>query len=80
MKNTKPKIYNEIVGEDENIDFKNNLKNSYKWQCKLSDDKSNFANELLYNLIIEENCENIPELPNYIKIGFDILTKDLKGE
>ncbi|ELC8350912.1 ATP-dependent nuclease [Clostridium perfringens] len=80
LKNTKPKIYNEIVGEDENIDFKNNLKNSYKWQCKLSNDKSNFANELLYNLIIEENCENIPKLPKYIKNGFDILTKDLKGE
>ncbi|MDY6228291.1 MAG: AAA family ATPase [Clostridium sp.] len=76
LKKIKPKIYKEIT--DENLD--NNKKNSYKWQCKLSSDKSEFANELLYSLITEGDRNNIPVLPKYIDTGLEILVESLKGD
>ena len=76
LKKIKPKIYKEIT--DENLD--NNKKNSYKWQCKLSSDKSEFANELLYSLITEADRNNIPVLPKYIDTGLEILVESLKGD
>lgn len=64
IKEVKPNIYKEIVGEDQ---IKKNLSNnSYKLQKKLSDDKSNFANTLLYQFSINENTEDLPTLPKYI--------------
>ncbi|KOA19170.1 hypothetical protein CLHOM_22760 [Clostridium homopropionicum DSM 5847] len=77
LKKIKPNIYKEIIVGN---NFSNNKKNSYKWQCKLSNDKSNFANELLYALIIEENKAEIPLLPKYIVTGLEILAKKLKGD
>ena len=64
IKEVKPNIYKEIVGE--NIVKKNLADNSYKLQKKLSDDKSNFANTLLYQFSINENIEDLPTLPKYI--------------
>lgn len=64
IKEVKPNIYKEIVGED--LIKKNLSDNSYKLQKKLSDDKSNFANTLLYQFSINENIEDLPTLPKYI--------------
>ncbi|WP_455799585.1 ATP-dependent nuclease [Clostridium butyricum] len=71
----KPNIYKEIVG---NKNTKNNIKESYKWQRKLSKSKSEFANELLYNLIIEDDKKKIPLLPKYIENGIKQLVNQLK--
>ena len=65
LKKIKPQIYEGIVGEPED---RNNLKaNSYKLQSKLSNSKSDFANELLYQLSIKEDAEEVPALPEYIE-------------
>jgi len=75
LKKTKPNIFKEIVGDD---DFDQLKENSYKLQKKLSNDKSDFANNLLYELIINEeqytdNKDLLPSLPKYITDGFDWL-------
>ena len=65
LKKIKPQIYSGVVGEPED---RNNLKdNSYMLQSKLSNSKSDFANELLYQLSIKEDEEEVPALPEYIE-------------
>lgn len=75
IKEVKPKIYEEIVGNPETR--KNLANNSYKLQNKLSKSKSDFANTLLYNLSIEDNKEKHPKLPNYINNALDWLKTKL---
>ncbi|HDR8518015.1 TPA: AAA family ATPase, partial [Bacillus cereus] len=76
LKKMKPKIYEEIMGgKAEPIKI---MRNSYKFQRKLSNNKSDFANELLYRFITEEN--KIPLLPGYIENGLLWLTEKLEGE
>jgi len=71
LKKTKRNTYLKILGNPEN---KNNLvQRSYELQNKLSDSKSKFANELLYQLSINENKDLLPNLPNYIKDAFQWL-------
>ena len=69
LKRIKPDIYNEILGNS--INLLNNKKNSYKWQCKLANVKSEFSNEILYNLLTIEG--SIPVLPKYIQNGLEYL-------
>ncbi|MFF2755590.1 Gabija anti-phage system endonuclease GajA [Psychrobacillus sp. NPDC058041] len=74
----KPNIYEEIVGKDINL---NSIKeNSYKLQRKLSNNKSDFANELLFNYITIAEGLEIPNLPIYIEEGLTWLSSKLKGE
>lgn len=78
LKNIKPKICQKILGEENNM---NNIKeNSYKLQNKLSDNKSDFANELLYKFITKIEETMIPSLPEYIVNGLSWLTTKLEGE
>ncbi|MGG4462044.1 AAA family ATPase [Brevibacillus porteri] len=79
LKKMKPEIYKEVLGKDTSLD--NIKENSYKLQIKLSKNKSDFANELLYQYITEETQNvTIPSLPEYIKSGLTWLTKKLEGE
>ena len=72
----KPQIYSEIVGAENN---KENLKeNSYKLQSKLSTCKSDFSNNILYEIIVEDNTENNPKMPKYIIDGLDWISTFLK--
>lgn len=73
LKSTKRRIYTEIVGEP--VNYENNKDNSYKWQCKLSNDKTKFANELLYKMMITDSIIN---LPNYIKDSFEYIKSELE--
>ncbi|WP_152393812.1 AAA family ATPase [Paenibacillus guangzhouensis] len=78
LKKVKPMICQHIMGEENNL---NNIKeNSYKLQNKLSDNKSDFANELLYKFITETHEVKIPSLPEYIENGLTWLTIKLEGE
>lgn len=78
LKKLKPQIYSGIVGEPEN---RNHLKdNSYKLQSKLSNSKSDFANELLYQLSIKDAEDEILELPEYIQNAIDWLKGKLTPE
>jgi predicted ATP-dependent endonuclease of OLD family len=75
LKKLKPDIYRDIVGEPEN---RNNLKdNSYKLQSKLSNSKSDFANQLLYQLSIKDDEEDVPSLPEYIENAITWLQEKL---
>lgn len=82
LKKVKINIYNEIVGK-ETIDLNKLIENSYKLQNKISSSKSDFANTLLYEMIVNEGNE-IPKIPTYIDDGFiwlkDKIIESLKGE
>jgi len=67
--------YLEIIGKEK--DKLQLVSNSYRLQRELADSKSDFANELLYQLSINENEFDIPTLPNYIKKAFEWLENSL---
>lgn len=72
----KPDVYSEIVGTP--VD-KNKLKDaSFKLQSKLSKSKSDFSNELLYEIAICDDAGMIPSLPKYIEDGLRWLKGELK--
>ncbi len=74
----KPGIYKEIVGDPAD---RNKLKEeSYKLQSRLSKSKSDFSNELLYEMVICEDQDAIPALPKYIADGLDWLRDSLKKQ
>ncbi len=75
IQKVKPEIYQEVLTDSNQ---KTNLiQNSYKLQRKLSGSKSDFANELLYQLSINETEENLPKLPNYIEDALEWLKTEL---
>ena len=75
IQNVKPDIYKRILT---NLNQKTNLiQSSYKLQRKLSDSKSDFANELLYQLSINEDETKLPKLPNYIEDALTWLKTEL---
>lgn len=53
------------------------IQNSYQLQKKLSDSKSEFANEMLFEILTSDSAVNIPDLPRYIKDGLHFLEKRL---
>jgi len=67
LKQIKPDIYKVILVDQINRD--NILHSSYKLQEKLSNNKSDFANHLLYQISINEDESLLPQLPSYIKDG-----------
>lgn len=73
LKSIKPNIYKGILGNP--VDYNNNKINSYKWQCKLSKAKTEFANELLYEMMTTDRSIN---LPNYIKDSFEYIKSKLE--
>ncbi|MEW6087720.1 MAG: TOPRIM nucleotidyl transferase/hydrolase domain-containing protein [bacterium] len=74
----KPDTYNEIVGTPED---KNKLKDAlYKFQSKLSKNKSDFSNELLYEIVICDDTGSIPKPPKYIADGLTWLKGALKKQ
>lgn len=78
LENLKPRIYEGIVGNEKD---KEKLKEaSYELQRKLSKSKSDFSNELLYEIIVTDESKDIPELPKYIKDGFIWLKSAVKTQ
>lgn len=73
LKNLKPRIYKEISDSGSNENYEQIKNHSYKLQKKLSDSKSDFANELLFKLITTEDTAHCPVLPSYINAGLDWL-------
>jgi predicted ATP-dependent endonuclease of OLD family len=78
LKKLKPQIYAGIVGDDEN---RENLKHSsYMFQNKLSNSKSDFANELLYQFSIKDDEKAaLPVLPEYIQNALNWLKEQLNN-
>ncbi len=75
LKELKPRIYNQILGIP--IDYNNNSSRAYEWQRKLSDTKSEFANSILYKLLVED--KDIPVLPKYLQDALEYIKNAIKG-
>lgn len=76
LSKVKPQIYSEIVGGEIN---KDKLKEeSYKLQSKLSKSKSDFTNEVLYEIVVSDDTGAIPGLPKYITDGLSWLASSVK--
>lgn len=52
---------------------------SYRIQRSLAQDKSNFANRLLYDIIIGTNDAKEIKLPQYIIDGIDFIVRRLEA-
>lgn len=72
LQQVKPNIYTEVL-ENGGI-----IANSFELQKKLSDNKSDFANTLLYELLVCDDPSLIPVLPNYIAEGLEYLQSQLE--
>lgn len=83
LKNLKPNIYEAIVKSGPNDDGQQIKENSFKLQKKLSGSKSDFSNELLFNIITANQVDEQPVLPAYIRDGLTWLKpkieKSIKG-
>lgn len=75
LKNLKPNLFAERIKSDS----KNNQKNSYWWQVKLSNDKSQFSNTVLYKLIVSDP-KGLPVMPKYIAKGLEYIEKSLSED
>ncbi len=73
----KKNVYTDIVGDPPV--HANLINYSYKLQRKIAEnnDKSKFANELLFRCITSVDSTNIPRLPKYIQDGFTWLEQKL---
>ncbi|MBA5763191.1 AAA family ATPase [Vibrio sp. 404] len=76
----KPNIYNNIIklGAVPGGSRSNLIDNSYKLQKKLSDSKSDFSNNLIFELLSLEEGDALPKLPNYLEHGFAWLEAKLE--
>ncbi|MGR6834471.1 AAA family ATPase [Aliivibrio wodanis] len=77
LRDIKPNIYDDIVGKGDSLNYENSIKSSFKWQRKLSDSKSEFANTLLYRILASKDTS--PIMPEYITIGIEWLQSRLNG-
>lgn len=73
LKKVKPDVYKNIINDGGIV------KNSFKLQKKLSDSKSDFANALLYEILVSNDETSIPKLPKYIEDGLQFLKDSLGG-
>ena len=67
----KPNIYKEC-----SINKQLNKNNSFKFQLKLTDVKSQFANALLFKILTSE--DTLPQLPKYIQDAFTFIKESIK--
>lgn len=73
IKELKPQVYQECM-EDGGL-----AEHSYRIQRSLAQDKSNFANRLLYDIIIGTNDAKEIKLPQYIIDGIDFIVRRLEA-
>lgn len=78
LKDMRPQVYKDIVGKDGD---KNKIKDkSFRFQKSLSNSKSEFTNNLLYEFITSSAGAEIPKLPKYILDGLNWFSEKLGGE
>lgn len=83
LTNDNNKILNEVLNEIKPDIYKEcsnnnqiNKNNSFKLQVKLSKDKSQFANALLFKILTSEDTS--PQLPKYIQDAFTFIKENIK--
>ena len=78
LEKIRPGVYEEVMGKEAK-NFQNNKEKSYRWQKTLNNSKkTELADTLFYEIIMEEDNNKIPKLPKYIKKGLNELDKLLK--
>ena len=78
LEKIRPGVYEEVMGKEAK-NFQNNKEKSYRWQKTLNNSKkTELADTLFYEIIMEEDNNKIPKLPEYIKKGLNELDKLLK--
>lgn len=78
LEKIRPGVYEEVMGKEAK-NFQNNKEKSYRWQKTLNNSKkTELADTLFYEIIMEEDNNKIPKLPEYIKKGLNELEKLLK--
>lgn len=78
LEKIRPGVYEEVMGKEVK-NFQNNKEKSYRWQKTLNNSKkTELADTLFYEIIMEEDNNKIPKLPKYIKKGLNELDKLLK--
>lgn len=78
LEKIRPGVYEEVMGKEVK-NFQNNKEKSYRWQKTLNNSKkTELADTLFYEIIMEEDNNKIPKLPEYIKKGLNELDKLLK--
>ncbi len=77
IKRCKPYVYESIVDEKKGGARVSLVTNSFKLQKKLSKSKSDFSNDLLFNILSSEE-KDIPKLPIYLCEGLSWLENRLK--
>jgi putative ATP-dependent endonuclease of the OLD family len=75
LKSCKPDIYKNIVGEGDEKDLSKLVERSFELQRKLASSKSDFANTLLYKMIVSGG--DSLDLPTYMKDGLEWLSNEL---
>lgn len=79
LKTLKPNIYEKLIKDNPNESLSNiTCNNSYRFQCKLSKLKSDFANTILYELSEIDGKTDI-KLPDYINNGLKWIEEQLTG-
>ena len=78
LEKIRPGVYEEVMGKEAK-NFQNNKEKSYRWQKTLNNSKkTELVDTLFYEIIMEEDNNKIPKLPEYIKKGLNELEKLLK--
>lgn len=78
LEKIRPGVYEEVIGKEAK-NFQNNKEKSYRWQKTLNNSKkTELADTLFYEIIMEEDNNKIPKLPEYIKKGLNELDKLLR--
>ena len=78
LEKIRPGVYEEVMGKEAK-NFQNNKEKSYRWQKTLNNSKkTELADTLFYEIIMEEDNNKIPKLPEYIKKGLNELEKLLR--
>ncbi|MGF1798443.1 ATP-dependent nuclease [Photobacterium swingsii] len=69
--------YLDIIPEG-SVEYNKLAENSFRIQKSLASEKSNFANSLIYHLVINDEDENLPDLPKYINEGLKWLETNVE--
>ena len=78
LEKIRPGVYEEVMGKEAK-NFQNNKEKSYRWQQTLNNSKkTELADTLFYEIIMEEDNNKIPKLPEYIKKWLNELDKLLR--
>ena len=79
LKNVINKTYVSILPEGD-VNYFKLAQNSFKLQNILKTSKSDFANDIIYNLVMNDKKSELPKLPNYITSGLEWLKLELKNK